>query len=73
MTPSSSVTQLVGVWLLDLDLDLEAKVAPSARARGDDSAQQPTSRSVTSPTTTGATSCPNGGTAQSNSPRFLLR
>ena len=72
LTPSSSFTQLGGTWMRDLDLG--SKVRPSARAlervrrssrvRGSSPARQRLAPLA---------SCPSGKTAQTNSPRFLLR
>ena len=72
LTPSSSFTQLGGMWMRDLDLG--AKVGPSARApwRGFGAASE--CQVVAGPTTLAPlASCPSGETAQTNSPRFLLR
>ena len=52
LTPSSSFTQLGGMWMRDLDLG--AKVGPSARAPGEGSAQLPSAGTVAGPTTPGA-------------------
>jgi hypothetical protein len=71
LTPSSSFTQLGGMWKRDLDLG--AKVGPSARApwRWFGEARVP---ELTGPTRTDAVGLGrNGRTVQTNSPRFLLR
>ena len=51
LAPSSSFTQLGGMWMRDLDLG--ARVGPGARAHGEGSAQLPSARIVAGATTLG--------------------
>jgi hypothetical protein len=73
LTPSSSFTQLGGMWMRDVDLG--AKVGPGARAPwgGFGAASECQDRHRPDNAWRRRHHAPSGETAQTNSPRFLLR